>query len=162
MVAVLLRIPFVQIESFRGPAEVLDLHPTPRMGRREAGSWLPNAGIPGVSLFANHGHKAAGGTCVFMVLGPKKAPNGSLEIHIWSPHPQPWRAAGGYQTGCLRSAAFTSRLWFEVVFGVYSRPPKMHTAAEKPLCFPQTHPCICFAFGYFQRRLVSLCVCIRG
>lgn len=78
--AVLLRIPFVETESFGGREEVC-ASASPALGRRPAASARPGRSpqngsvlFCSASLIAKCGHKTAGGTCVFMVLSPRKHP----------------------------------------------------------------------------------------
>lgn len=82
--AVLLRIPFVEIESLGGEEESVSR----ALGRREAealrpGCLLQNDSLPSASLIAKHGHKTAGGHVSSWFLAPRSTPNGNLEIHIW-------------------------------------------------------------------------------
>lgn len=85
--AVLLRIPFVETESFGGREEVCASASPAALGRGRQRLWGSGrncrmAPFRSASLIAKRGHKTAGGTCVFMVLSPKKHP----KWQSWNAH----------------------------------------------------------------------------
>lgn len=142
--AVLLRIPFVEAESFGGRRRSVP-GPAALWGggrQRLGGPGICYRMVPfrAASLIAKHGHKAAGGTCVFMVPSPKKHPKWqSQSSHL---EPRTHVTAGSVNIWSLShlGAAFYSQPGLLIVWRVY--PCSTSALKETPWPSPRTriHP----------------------